>query len=65
MPDAENVKFSKYIVEESRHMGDCSEVETLHLTKWSIDKMYTIQVHLFYCLSFILTFYPDSISEYY
>ena len=33
MPDAENVKFSKYIVEESRHMGDCSEVETLHLTK--------------------------------
>ena len=33
LPDAENVKFSKYIVEESRHMGDCSEVETLHLTK--------------------------------
>ena len=37
LPDAENVKFSKYIVEESRHMGDCSEVETLHLTKWSFE----------------------------
>ena len=35
LPDAENVKFSKYIVEESRHMGDCSEVETLHLIKLS------------------------------
>ena len=33
LPDAENVKFSKYIVEESRLMGDCSEVETLHLIK--------------------------------